>query len=562
MVMSIAVWLITMINSLHYKGWQKFARPWECNHQRCYAGCDIDWATKWVFQENTKNPTTIEAQAFQVNPQDGIYWAKQSFDTPLKNMVHIVWAPTLFCNYDCRYCGCAVGAHDIKKDFVSSFSELSVQQWLKVWDEIIENYDFAIVDVTGGEPLLSAATVPVISRITKKFAIGITTNLSKNVFELVRDLPKAQDTKAGIKLITASLHPTARGFNRDLFLGSVLYLKNNGIPVAVNFVGHPLQLFLAQEYKRWCKRHGVNFFLSSWCGKDNDGFEASYTQAELAYFNRVAPSHRKTWTQTEFFDLRYKLWLKDKISDIKCSSQDQIILRGRVVNTGDRSWLNQGLTSEAAFKVGARLFGVGETKKALREFRASLPAEEIIPQKEYNFSMNLNFSGLAVGKYILVIDMLKEGSFWFAEKKASPLEIPVEITETDPVSRYLSEVVEVKIPNIIYSNTETKAHLKIKNCGTSSWFRPYSSDNIKVGCRIFEADKKEAIALREFRVCPNFVVPPREVFETEIILDLNGLKKGEYIFVFDMVNEHKFWFEERGSKPIKTKIRIVHKSNI
>ena len=135
------------------QGWKTPDTPVECPHERCYAACDLDWAKKWVFEAGNPVPEIIQPQSHAVNHTDGHPWAEQTLDRPLTKMAHIVWAPSLLCNYDCLYCGCAKGAHHIHKEFLSASPELSVGEWTQVWGEILGQYDFGIVSVTGGEPL-------------------------------------------------------------------------------------------------------------------------------------------------------------------------------------------------------------------------------------------------------------------------------------------------------------------------------------------------------------------------------------------------------------------------
>ena len=59
----------------------------------------------------------------------------------------------------------------------------------------------------------------------------------------------------GLAGINCSLHPTSKGFNWELFKGSVLLLQHAGFHVSVNYVGYPLQLYLAPEYKAWCEQN-------------------------------------------------------------------------------------------------------------------------------------------------------------------------------------------------------------------------------------------------------------------------------------------------------------------
>ena len=359
------------------------------------------------------NPTGIEA------------WAEQTLDKPLTRMAHIVWAPSLLCNYDCRYCGCAVGAHEIHKEFLSAAPELSVAEWTAVWKEILGHYDFGIVSVTGGEPLLSRATLPVLKLLSEQFRVSITSNLSTNVFGLVRDLPQPRGGRAGLKLIVASLHLTAKAFDRDSFLAKVLYLKHNGISTMINFVGHPLQLFLADDFKQWCKKHDVPFVLSPWYGRDNDGFEAVYTDAERSYLDEVAPAHRKSSTQLEFRSYRYQVKLET--SRVSAAPAETIAIKGQIQNTGSRPWSNDTANGDKAFLIGVMLYPAGETRKWLRHFEYPLSKPEVLPGDECDIEIKCPTDGLSRGVYMLKVGLIREDGMWFENKGNEPSTVDIEL---------------------------------------------------------------------------------------------------------------------------------------
>ena len=217
--------------------------------------------------------------------------------------------------------------------------------------------------MTGGEPLLSRATLPVLKLISEQFSVSITTNLSTNVFGLIRDLPQPRGGRTGLKLIVASLHVTAKGFDRDVFLARVLYLKNNGISTMINFVGHPLQLFLADEYQQWCKNHDVPFVLSPWHGRDNDGYEAVYTEAERSYLDKVAPVNRKSQTQIDFRSYRYLL--KMETSRVRAAAGESIAIRGMIQNTGNSSWSNKRNGSQPGVRNRRKALSGGRGKEVV-----------------------------------------------------------------------------------------------------------------------------------------------------------------------------------------------------
>jgi MoaA/NifB/PqqE/SkfB family radical SAM enzyme len=155
-------------------------------------------------------------------------------------------SPTLACNYTCAYCGCAAGEKQIRNDFPSSYPELTVDEWTEIWSDILlERFEYGILSITGGEPLLSEATIPVLSIVTQKFGCYITSNISRNIMEITRghirpggpcDVEGFGHVPIGLSGINCSLHPTSKGFNWELFKGSVLLLRNAGFQVSVNYV--------------------------------------------------------------------------------------------------------------------------------------------------------------------------------------------------------------------------------------------------------------------------------------------------------------------------------------
>ena len=120
----------------------------------------------------------------------------------------------------------------------------------------------------------------------------------------------------GLAGINCSLHPTSKGFNWELFKGSILLLRNAGFHVSVNYVGYPLQLYLAPEYKAWCEQNQIEFTLSSWQGVDNDGTISRYSLPERTFFEEIAPSHRKKANELVFMDCRYDVTLDNPITRV------------------------------------------------------------------------------------------------------------------------------------------------------------------------------------------------------------------------------------------------------
>ena len=233
--------------------------------RRCYNACDLDWTTKWQVDGQGQLEKTYEGQRKDTEASEGwrFLWS-QRLEAPERRMAYFIWSPTLACNYTCAYCGCAAGEKPIKKAFPSSYPELTVDEWTDIWSDILERFEYGVLSITGGEPLLSEATIPVLSLVTQKFACYITSNISRNIMEFTRghirqaSLPNVAEGFAqvpiGLSGINCSLHPTSKGFNWELFKGSVLLLRNAGFHVSVNYVGYPLQLYLAPDTRRGATR--------------------------------------------------------------------------------------------------------------------------------------------------------------------------------------------------------------------------------------------------------------------------------------------------------------------
>ena len=289
-----------------------------CDHERCCNACDLDWTTKWQVDDQARLEKTFEGQRKDIEQDVSLLLCSQRLESPQRRMAYFIWSPTLACNYTCAYCGCAAGEKQIKNDFPSSHPELTVDEWTDIWSDILERFDYGILSITGGEPLLSEATIPVLSMVTQKFACYITSNISRNIMEFTRggirpgapcEVEGFGHVPIGLSGINCSLHPTSKGFNWELFKGSVLLLRNAGFHVSVNYVGYPLQLYLAPEYKAWCEQNEVEFTLSSWQGVDNDGTIARYSLPERTFFEEIAPSHRKKANELVFMECRYDVML-------------------------------------------------------------------------------------------------------------------------------------------------------------------------------------------------------------------------------------------------------------
>ena len=387
--------------NLKRDGWKGGADPTLCDHERCYNACDLDWTTKWQVDAQGRVEKTFEGQRKEIEKDVSLLLCSQRLEAPQRRMAYFIWSPTLVCNYTCAYCGCAAGEKP-NKDFPSSSPELTVGEWIDVWSEILERFEYGILSITGGEPLLSEATLPVLGMATQKFACYITSNISRNIMEFTRSIrPEGPPSVVeglgqvpiGLCGINCSLHPTSKGFNWELFKGSLLLLRSAGFEVSVNYVGYPLQLYLAPEYKAWCEQNQIPFTLSSWQGVDNEGNVSRYSLPERTFFEEIAPSHRKKSNELVFMDCRYDVTLDNPVTRVLMA--DVLTLTGRIRNLSHTAW--QIGSGPGRWSVAGYITRVGRHKKWVQEMRTSPPDCQVLPNGELEFALPIDTRGLPVG---------------------------------------------------------------------------------------------------------------------------------------------------------------------
>jgi MoaA/NifB/PqqE/SkfB family radical SAM enzyme len=534
--------------NLKRDGWTGADDPTVCDHERCTNACDLDWTTKWQVDQQGRLERTFEGQRKDTEHDVSRLLCSQRLESPQRRMAYFIWSPTLICNYTCAYCGCAAGEKHIKDDFPSSHPELTVDEWVDVWSGVLERFEYGILSITGGEPLLSDATVPVLGLMTRKFACYMTSNISRNVMAFTRGglhpgAPRLVDgfgeVPVGLSGINCSLHPTSKGFNWELFKGSILLLRHAGFRVSVNYVGYPLQLYLAPEYKAWCEQQQIEFTLSSWQGIDNDGHVARYSFPERTFFETTASSHRKKANELVFVDCRYDVTLDAPVTPVLMA--DVITLAGRIRNLSDTAW--QVGRGPGRWSVAAYMTRIGRRKQWMRELRTSPPERQLPPNAELAFSLPIDTRGLPAGIYEVWIDMLMEDQHWMASQGAVPFSAVLRIeTFTYEIAVDAGAVAVPRGGSTIVRGT-------LRNACGRPWPEGEGGEPLRIGARLFRPSAHDE-AVREFRA---HLERLPEAADDEVAfrlgLDPDGLERGDYELSIDVVKEHQFWLAEKGATP-------------
>ena len=531
-------------------GWQGSAHPTVCDHERCYNACDLDWTTKWQVDEEGQLQETFEGQRKDVDRDIASFLCSQRLETPERRMAYFVWSPTLACNYTCAYCGCAAGEKQLRSDFPSTHPELTVDEWVDVWSDILACFEYGVVSVTGGEPLLSEATIPVLGMLTQRFACYVTSNVSRNVMELTRGAIRPGELRAvegfgdvpvGLSGINCSLHPTSKGFNWELFKGAVLLLRHAGFHVSVNYVGYPLQLYLAPEYKRWCDEHGIEFTLSSWQGVDNDGTVARYSQPERAFFEEMAPAHRKKANELVLTDCRYEVALDRPVT--RGLMADVVTLTGRIRNLSAQSW--EVGSGPGRWSVAGYVTRLGRRKVWVRELRTSPPDRAVPPNGELEFALTIDTRGLPAGTFEVWIDLLAEPRNWMALHGAVPAVATLRIEAFSP-----EIIVDADALTLSPGRTGVLSG-KVRNPLGKPWPEDAGGEPLKVGARLCRLSADDAgTVVREFRGrLDRLPEHPADEVPFRLTLDAGALERGDYELHVDLVKEYQFWLAEKGATP-------------
>jgi hypothetical protein len=534
--------------NLKRDGWKGVADPAACDHERCCNACDLDWTTKWQMDGEGRLEKTFEGQRKDTEKEVSSLLCQQRLESPQRRMAYFIWSPTLVCNYTCAYCGCAAGERRLKEEFPSSFPELTVDEWIDVWSDILDRFEYGILSITGGEPLLSEATIPVLGMVTQKFACYITSNISRNVMEFSRGgirsgAPRVVEgfgeVPVGLSGINCSLHPTSKGFNWELFKGSILLLRNAGFHVSVNYVGYPLQLYLAPEYKAWCDQHEIEFTLSSWQGVDNDGRVSRYSFPERTFFEELAPSHRKKANELVFMDYRYDVTLDTPITPVLMA--DVLMLTGRVRNLSHTTW--QVGSGPGRWSVASYLTRFGRRKQWMRELRISVPDAEVPHDAAVEFVVPIDTRGLPAGIYEVWIDMLQDGRNWMALHGAVPFTATLRIeTFSHEIAVDADAVALAPGGSAVVSGT-------VRNACGKPWPEGTGDEPLRIGARLFRSSV-HGEAVREFRAFLERL-PQTEDDEVafHLALDPGELERGDYVLSIDVVKECEFWLAEKGATP-------------
>jgi hypothetical protein len=309
--------------------------------------------------------------------------------------------------------------------------------------------------------------------------------------------------------------------------------------VSVNFVGYPLQLYLAPEYKAWCEQNQIDFTLSSWQGEDNEGNISRYSEGERAFFEQIAPSHRKKANELVFTDCRYEVTFDHAATRVHMA--DVLTLTGRIRNLSHTTW--QVGRGPGQWSVAGYLTHVGRHKPWLRELRTNPPDCRVPHDGELEFVLSIDTRGLPAGVYEVWIDMFMEGGTWMAVHGAMP------VSDTFRVEAFSHAIaVDADAVTVSSGGTAVLSGTLRNPCG-KPWPKGAGDDPLRLGARLFRQSVNEE-AVREYRAfLERLPETTEDTVSFRLELTSNDLERGDYALSIDVVKELQFWLAEKGATP-------------
>lgn len=171
--------------------------------------------------------------------------------------VRFTWNISYDCNYRCSYCFFEGRWQDYKKRNVY----LSVDEWVKYWDQIVGKYGPIFLIITGGEPFLYPDFIELIKRLSGSFChINISTNSSIGLERFVKEIDPGR----------VSVSPSfQREFSTlDQYIEKVKLIRKHNFKGCLNLVAYPP--FLGQiesDNKKLFEETGEKFKIIPFFGK-------------------------------------------------------------------------------------------------------------------------------------------------------------------------------------------------------------------------------------------------------------------------------------------------------
>jgi MoaA/NifB/PqqE/SkfB family radical SAM enzyme len=199
-------------------------------------------------------------------------------------MKRFTWNIHYACNYRCPYCFFEGKWAEYKK----RNAYLTVDEWMKYWNKIYDDYGRCYILITGGEPFIYPNFIDLIEKLSAiHYPINISTNASGDLESFVEKIDPQRVS------LSVSFQPHFD--NLKSFLEKVKFLKKYCFDGCINFVAYPLFLKDVKYYIKEFDAVGEELKVIPFWGKYQDKeYPFAYTQAEKenvgiddSWFNKI-----------------------------------------------------------------------------------------------------------------------------------------------------------------------------------------------------------------------------------------------------------------------------------
>ena len=189
--------------------------------------------------------------------------------TEQKTKPTFLWNLHYACNYRCPYCL----LRGRWQDLALNNRQVPLAEWMMAWQRIYERYGRVHIEIGGGEPFSYPDFVRLMTLLSQRHMVSITTNLSQGIEEFVSYIDCHN-----VNIICA-FHPLY--VDVDSFIKKVLILKERKLAHTVVFWAYPAQLRLFDYYARRFQEKLLGLSVRLFRGEfDGRVYPQGYTEQE------------------------------------------------------------------------------------------------------------------------------------------------------------------------------------------------------------------------------------------------------------------------------------------
>jgi len=235
-------------------------------------------------------------------------------------------------------------------------------------------------------------------------------------------------------------------------------------------------------------------------------------------------------------------------------------LKVRIENAGLASWPAERPLGPGSVRLGVQLRAYGNEAVDKDFARADLPSGPISPGQSCEVLLRMRMPP-APGIYEARLDLVQEGVCWFAEHGSPTLGFRCEATSETALSTapgVLRATLHVDRPEGGVAIAGPGEHIEVvvraRNDGNTVWL---AAAEWKLGHVRLGASLSDSRGSRDYWRAPI----PQDTAPGQSTTIHGRLPvpdaEGEYVLVFDLVDEGVAWFREHGSEPRSLKLRVA-----